>query len=232
MKKPFLPLFRKKVSFVKVAPTKSGVSVPIHVSKMTLDHVRWWHSKIQPIVDDDPSRADRYWNWILIAASSNLTGKFLARRPVGFAVGIESDGMFVPCAMIQLIGKFPYFIDSDKKSVFIWYLAVAPDDALLSLDELNLKSDQLPKRLGSISLDIAVTYSSNHKGKGRTSLHAAKEGGKELLSWYNSRGMIILPDEKKLHYGFRRIFIPSDGRYCYFDEEGALKEIKEFDPFR
>jgi hypothetical protein len=232
MRKSILPRFRRKVRFVKKAPTKNGNLVPIHISKMTLKHVLWWHSNIQPIVDDDPSRADRYWNWILIAASSSLTGKLLARRPIGLTVGIETDGKFIPCALMQLIGKFPYFIDRYKKSVFVWYLAVAPTRALLSLEDVKLGAEQLPKRLGSISLDIVVTYSMNHKRRGRTSLHAAKEGGEELLSWYTSRGMLIFPDEEKLHLGFRRIFIPSDGRYCYFDEEGALKEIKEFDPYR
>lgn len=232
MKKSFLPIFRKKIPYVKVAPTKSGDSISIHVSKMTLDHVMWWHSKIQPVIDDMPSRSDKYWNWILIAATSNLSGKFLARKPVGFTIGMEIGDLFVPCAMIQLIGKFPYFIDRLKKSVFVWYLAVAPDDALLSLEKVSLNRNQLPKRLGSISLDIATTYAMNHNRKGRTSLHAAKEGGAELLSWYSSQGMKILPDKEKLHFGFRRIFIPSDGRYCYFDEEGAIKEIKEFDPYR
>lgn len=232
MKNSFLPFFRKKIPFVKEAPTKSGVTVPIHVSKMKLEHVRWWHSKIQPTIDEDSSRADRYWNWILIAASSTLSGKVLAKKPVGLTVGIQVDGLFVPCVMMQLIGKFPYFLNQNKKSVFIWYLSVAPDDALLSLKELNLKPDTLPKNLGSITLDIAVTYSENHRRKGRTCLHASKEGGEELLSWYQSKGMKIFPETEKLHLGLRRLFVPSDGRYCYFDENGALKEIMEFDAYR
>lgn len=72
----------------------------------------------------------------------------------------------------------------------------------------------------------------NNYRKGRTTLHASDEGGEKLLSWYRSRGMKIFPENERLHFGFRRIFIPSDGRYCYFNEEGAIVEIKEFDPFR
>lgn len=93
--------------------------VPIHVSRMTLQHVRWWNSHIQPVIDKDPSRADRFWNWILIAATSIISGRFLARKPRGYTIGIESKGFFIPCALIQLIGKFPYFIDQEKKSVFV-----------------------------------------------------------------------------------------------------------------
>lgn len=115
MRNPSLPIFRKKVPFVKVAPAKNGELIPIHISKTSLDHVRWWHSKIQSIIDDDSTRADRYWNWILIAASSNISGRFLARKPIGFTIGIESDSQFIPCALMQLIGKFPYFIDRKKR---------------------------------------------------------------------------------------------------------------------
>jgi hypothetical protein len=232
MKKSYLHTFWKKIRFVKVAPTKSGEMVPIHVSRMTLQHVRWWHSHIQPIVDADPSRADRYWNWILIAASSFLTGRFLARKPKGYTVGFESNGFFIPCALMQLIGKFPYLVDKQKKSVFIWYLAVAPTKALTSLDDINLKEDEVPKRLGSISLDIAVAHSFNRRLKGRTSLHADEEGGEKLMEWYKNRGMTAFPKEEKLHFGFRRLLIPSDGRYCYYTENAAMDELKEFDPYR
>jgi len=222
----------KKIRFVKVAPTKSGEMVPIHISKMTLHHVRWWHSHIQPVVDADSSRADRYWNWILISASSFITGRILSRRPKGFTVGFESDGFFIPCALMQLIGRFPYFIDKKKKSVFIWYLAVAPVKALSSLEGINLKADKLPKRLGAISLDIAVAHSFNRWQRGRTSLHAAKEGRDKLMQWYKERGMTAYPQEEKLHFGFRRLLIPSDGRYCFFSESSAWEELKEFNPYR
>lgn len=230
--KSFLPNILRKVPFVKTAPTKSGEPIPLHISKMTIQHVKWWHSNVQPVIDERSDRADRHWNWILIAAASTVSGKFLARKPVGVTVGIEKGEHFIPVVLIQLIGKFPYFINHKKKSVFVWYLSVAPDDALLNLTEVSIDANRIPKRMGSIALDIAVTYSANHFRKGRTSLHASIEGGEKLLNWYASRGMNIYPENEKLHFGFRRLFLPSDGRYCYFTEQGASKELNEFNPLR
>lgn len=232
IRKYLLPYFLKKIRFVKQAPCKNGELVPIHISRMTLQHVRWWHSTIQPVIDNMPDRADRNWNWILIAASSTFFGRFLFRRPSGITIGINVDRHFVPIALMQIVGKFPYFIDRKKKSVFIWYLAVAPFQALSKINEVEIDVDRLPKRLGSIALDTAVVYSMNHLREGRTSLHAAEEGGDKLLQWYVSRGMEIYPEDKKLHVGLRRLIFPSDGRYCYFTEAGAIEEIKEFSSLR
>ncbi len=46
------------VSFVRRAPTHSGADAPIHVAKMTVPHVLWWHSHVQPIIDRDASRTE------------------------------------------------------------------------------------------------------------------------------------------------------------------------------
>lgn len=232
MRKLSLPFRRKRLIMVNKAPNKEGDLIPIVVSEMTIDHAKWWHSHIQPKIDDNPERADQYWNWILISASSNIAGKFLSKGPAGYSVGFDLDGNFIPCGLIQLIGKFPYLIDRKKKSVFVWFLAVAPFESLTSLKDVNISADKIPKRIGSVLLDIAVIHSFNIRNKGRTSLHASIEGGEKLLRWYSSRGMEIYPKDEKLHFGIRRIIKPSDGRYCYFTENGALKEIEDFDPYR
>lgn len=163
---------------------------------MTLQHVRWWNSHIQPVIDEDTTRADRYWNWILISATSNIAGRFFSRKPKGCTIGLEHNRYFIPCALIQLIGKFPYFIDQKKKSVFVWYLSVAPKKALTSLEDVKLNADELPKRLGAISLDIAVIHSLNWRLKDRTALHATIEGGDQLLEWYTKQGMSVYPKIK------------------------------------
>jgi hypothetical protein len=232
MKKLSLPFRKKKIKMVDKAPNKNGDLIPIVVSELTIEHAKWWHSQIQPIIDDNSDRADQYWNWILISASSNIAGKFFSKKPAGYTVGFELDGNFIPCGMIQLIGKFPYLINRKKKSVFVWFLTVAPFKALTSLKNVNISADKIPKRIGSILLDISVTHSFNIRNQGRTSLHAAIEGGEKLLNWYSSRGMDIYPEDENLHFGIRRLIKPSDGRYCYFTEKGALTEIKEFDPYR
>ena len=217
---------------VNKAPDKEGDLIPIVISEMTIQHAKWWQSQIQPVIDDNPDRADQYWKWIIISASSKLAGKVFSKRPAGYAVGFDLDGNFIPCGLIQLIGKFPYLVDRNKKSVFVWFLAVAPKESLTSLKDVNISSDKIPKRIGSILLDIAVTHSFNIRNKGRAALHASNEGGEKLLQWYSSRGMEIYPKGEKLHFGIRRLIKPSDGRYCYFTEDGAIKEIKEFAPYR
>ena len=55
----------KGVRFVSRAPTRSGEPVNLRVAHMTVPHVRWWHSHVQPIIDRDPDRVDRDWNWLL-----------------------------------------------------------------------------------------------------------------------------------------------------------------------
>lgn len=226
------PFKKKRVPMVDKAPNKKGVLVPIVVSKTTIDHAKWWHSHIQPIIDNESTRADQYWNWIIIHASSNIADRISPKKPDGYTVGIDIDGKFIPLGLIQLVGNFPYLINRKKKSVFVWFLTVAPYEAIAALKDVNIEENKIPKRIGSILLDIAVTHSFNISNKGRTSLHASDEGGKKLLDWYISRGMEIYPEDKKLHFGFRRLIVPSDGRYCYFTEDGAVKEIEELNSYR
>ncbi len=71
------------VRFVSRAPTESGDFVDIRVTRMSLPHVLWWHSHVQPLIDQDPERADRDWNWLLYVPFSTLAGGVLARQPAG-----------------------------------------------------------------------------------------------------------------------------------------------------
>ena len=199
---------------------------------MTLDHVKWWQSEIQPVIDDLPNRADKYWNLVLIAASSSFIGKFISRKPIGITIGIKVDEHFVPEVLMQLVSKFPYFDTPNKKSSFVWYLSVAPKEALLHLKDVKLDPKDLPKRIGSIALHTALVYSMNHAFKGRVILHADDDGGDQLLDWYVARGMETFPEEADLNMGLRGIIVPNDGRYCYYSDTAALDEIKEFDSLR
>ena len=124
---------RRGVSFVRRAPTKSGQDVPIHVAKMTFAHVRWWHSHVQPIIDRDPNRADYGWNWLLYVPFAEVTGRVLTRRPLGYTIGLSDPerDRFVPCALVQLLGRVPALDDHDREGVFVWFLSTAPDEAKL-----------------------------------------------------------------------------------------------------
>lgn len=225
---------QRGVPFVRRAPTKSGEDVPIHIAKMTAAHVLWWHSHVQPIIDRDPTRADKDWNWLLYASFAEVAGRVLVRKPVGYTVGVTDPELdrFVPCALVQLLGRVPALDDHDRESVFVWFLSTAPDEALTTIEDYPIPEDRIPRRLGSIALDVAVTDSLNRRRFGRTALYADERGGEPLLQWYRRRGMTVLPDEDELPPGPRRLLKPSDGRYCYYTVPAAIAASKELDPLR
>lgn len=202
---------QRGVPFVRRALTKSGQDVPIHVAKMTAPHVLWWHSHVQPIIDRDPTR-----------------------KPADYSIGITDSprDRFIPCALVQLLGRVPALDEHDRESVFVWFLSTAPDEALTSIEDHPIPQDRIPRRLGSIALDVAVIHSLNHRRFGRTALYADERGGDSLLQWYRRRGMTILPDEDELPPGPRRLLKPSDGRYCYYTVPAAIQASKELDSLR
>lgn len=222
------------VPFARRAPAKSGEDVPIRVAKMTAAHVLWWHSHVQPTIDCDPSRADHGWNWLLYVPVAEVAGRVLMRKPVGYTVGIsdrERD-RFIPCALVQLLGRVPALDDHKRESVFLWFLSTAPDEALTTIEDHPIPPDRIPRRLGTIALDVAVTRSLNERRLGRTALYADERGGDILLRWYSSRGMTVLPADAKLPPGPRRLLKPSDGRYFYYTVPAAIQASMELDPLR
>jgi hypothetical protein len=220
------------VRYIRRAPTRSGDEAKIRVALLTWQHVLWWHGNVQPIIDEDPDRVDQGWNWLLYAPFSTLTGTVLGRNPVGYCVGLVRGDRFVPCALAQLLGDYPALDDNDRRSTFTWFLTTAPRSAMLSNEAYGLTEDRVPKRLGTITLDVAVTHSINHGGGGRMSLHADPKGGERLLQWYRDRGMLVLARDRRLPAGPRRLIRPSDGRYCYFTVEGALQMSRGLDHLR
>ena len=130
----------------------------------------------------------------------------------------------VPCAMVQLVARYPALDDRREASVFLWYLADAPAKALEPLLPVSL----MPKMLGTVALDIAVTHSFNENLAGRTGLHAAPEGGDTLTEWYSSRGMANLPKSANRPSMFRA----NDGRYFYYTPSAATAASQVLDNFR
>ncbi len=222
------------MKFVSRAPTRGGDEVELRVSHLAPPHVLWWHTHVQPVIDNDPDRVDHGWNWLLFAPLTGLFGIMLSRRPVGYTVGIAArdTGHFIPCAMVLLLGRDRALDDHRKRSTFTWYLTTAPDAALLDIKNYRLDEKGLPKRLGTIALDVAVTHSLNHVARGRMSLHSDPRGGERLLGWYRKRGMTVLREDRKLPWGPRRLIAPSDGHYCYYTMADAVAASRELDALR
>ncbi len=223
------------VKFVRRAPSRSGRSVDLRVSHMRPEHAIWWQSHVQPVIDDMPGRADRGWNWLVHFPFTTLAGRVLRQRPAGFTVGIVSDdpdGPLVPCVMVQLLARFRLRAKSVNRSAYLWYLSAAPVAALTDVPEHPMTPETVPKRLGTIGLDVAVTHSFNRRRRGRVALYADEEGGSQLLDWYQSRGMAVLSPDQRLPRSIRRLVKPSDGRYCYYTDQGALEASRALDDLR
>jgi hypothetical protein len=220
-----------EVVHVSSAPTRSGISVGIRVTSMTLNHARWWHQYVQPWIDRSvDARADRGWRWPRIFATTQMIGNMLGQRPVGLVAGVVQRDEFMPVAMAMLVEAYPHLPDPSKQSVFLWYATRCPDQVM----QMGLKttSDAVPKRLMEITVDMAITHSFNKRYAGRVGLHAAKEGGEELCSKYATLGMIRLPAKHSLPIGVRWRRSGNDGRYFYHSEETALRASQKLDQLR
>jgi len=222
------------VRFVNRAPTKSGQYLTLHITPMTVPHVLWWHSHVQPIIDRDPSRADRDWNWLLYVSFATVASGLLARQPAAYTVAIVANekGVIIPCALVQLMGRFPALDNHSKTGAFVWFLSTAPDEALTSISEYPISDDRVPKRLGRIALDVAITHSLNERRNGRVALYADEKGGEALVDWYRRCGMEVLSPNIRLPRVPRRLFKPSDGRYCYFSPRKAIEASRALDSLR
>jgi hypothetical protein len=222
------------VPFVNRAYTESGDEVKLRVTPMMLSHVLWWHSHVQPVIDNDPDRVDKDWNWLLYFPFAAVVGTTLRRKPAGYVIGIvtEEEKHLIPCAMVILLGRFPALDNHKKKSAFTWYLTTAPSEALVNVKEYDLTEDMLPKQLGSIALDVVITHSVNHRCKGRMALYADKKGGPALLEWYEKKGLQVLPLNQRLPRSPRRLFKPNDGRYCFLTPRPAMIASRRLDHLR
>lgn len=222
------------IRFVRRAPTRAGGELNLRVTPMALPHVLWWHSHVQPEIDKVPDRVDNGWNWLLYVSFTTVFGTTLMRKPAGYTVGIvdAEENRLVPCALVQLFGRYPALDDSGGRSGFVWFLSTAPVAALINIPEYHLTEETVPKRLGAIALDVAVTYSFNHRNRGRVGLYADERGGEALLNWYRKQGMQVLPANQRLPRVPRRLFKPSDGRYCYFTPQAAAAASKRLDYLR
>ncbi len=219
-----------KIMHVTEAPTKSGVLMPVRVLNMTMAHALWWDERIQPVIDNDTgSRADRGWRWPHMLANIAVAANLLQQSPRGLVLGVERSGHLCPCAMILLVERYPYLLDHRLSSVFVWYVTRAPDSALVR--QIGVGPGRIPKRLMTLALDAAITHSFNLALRGRVGLHASPDGGEGVVGKYSSLGMLRLPMDRLLPFGYRRI-AGNDGRYFYHDEDSALLRSRLLDEFR
>jgi hypothetical protein len=136
---------------------------------------------------------------------------------------LSSAASDFPLGMVALLEN-ERSIGSEKQSaVYLWYLTGAPKAAVSHLGS--------PKLLTVAALDIAVTISLNGAAQGRLWLHAAPEGGVELMDWYRNLQLEqVAPGEglPQPSVNIRK----NDGRYFRFDINSALQFSQKLDRFR
>lgn len=227
-----------------------GGTVRARVIEMEGYDAAWWDEHVQRYIDDLPfERADQGWIWPRIFANVTLLADLILQQPLGYVVEAFDDAtaMFRPAVMLMLVGAYPYLLQHELGSVFVWYLSPAPRGYFIG--KLRWGNSKIPdsKELMRVGMDVAITDSYNRRLNGRLGLHAAPKGGDRLLNFYRSEddgGMTQLPATSPLPAGMRSVMdrvkliirgnlrARNDGRYFYHDERTAGSASRRMDHCR
>ncbi len=221
------------MNHVRRVPTKSDVGLPIRITELTVEWTRRWHRWVQPFVNAvDGPQADKGWRWPLKWAETVLIGGLFGQQPRGFVVGVmPDDHSFVPCIIMSVVEDYPHLVDDTRSSVFVWFVSRAPDPYLRTA--LRAEPDGVPKLLMQTAIDVAITHSFHLGHEGRIGLHAAPAGEASLARKYEQDcGMVRLPEDAPLPFGFCRVMAPNRGRSFYHSEETALAASRRLDSCR
>jgi hypothetical protein len=202
---------------------------PVQVVSLTYNDGNFWHQNIQPVIDNLPDRLDNGWNWAVMPFWLALVERLRGRELVGYAIMCPSgNGKGVPVGLALLSCGYPALDDPRHGSVYVWYVATAPAQALV---QHGIAAR--PPLLEAL-VDIAMVESEARGFDGRIGLHAANRGNspssRKLHQAYRSRcGLIPVPPTAQLP-GVRRG--RNDGRYFYASPAVASARMAALDCFR
>lgn len=138
----------------------------------------------------------------------------------------DDRGDAFPVGQLLVADGYPYFPDTGQPSVFLWYMAATPTDALIVH---GLPSDL---KLMRALVDTAIQFSFQRGYDGRLILHAALSGNtsedNELFQKYE-RGVGLIPYPGSNRIGPVR---KNDGRYFYSDNAKSLALTANLDYLR
>lgn len=214
--------------FISRLPIKHSTAfTDIVVRECGLPEAMTWHAAIQPFVD--PKRPDARWDWPSLYRTWHTREKLLGRNVSLFCVELPAtDGSSVPCALMLLSEGYPSLDGNTSDSVFLWYVATAPDVALHKLGV----SFGRPSHLLESLVDTAIQRSYELGYDGRVGLHAAPEGGDWLYTLYRDRvRMTALRSNAALTWG-RRLHRGNDGRYFWSDPKLSQSLCNSLDYLR
>jgi hypothetical protein len=93
----------------------------------------------------------------------------MGRQSMYVQLLVRGNGQMVPIAQMILSAGYPFLADKTLRSVYLWYLAAAP--------ESYLSNFRIPKvRVLPYLLDTAIQVSFQLGFEGRICLHAASSG--------------------------------------------------------
>jgi hypothetical protein len=206
---------------------EQGALTPLRFSIMMLEHAKFWQEYIQPAIIARPNRLDSHWHWPTLRFLMPLLQHLQRRRCRALVALLPSDtGFPVPSAMLLMIERYPSVgPDVSTRSVFVWYLAAAPTNALEALGVRDA-----PK-LGRACIDAAIVTSQFLGGNGCIWLHADPLGGVGLLCLYKGDYKLMPLSETAVLPTLERRIKGNDGRYFFTDALRAEELASEFHPF-
>jgi hypothetical protein len=188
-------------NFIRRLPTGKGEPIDIDIEEFGLDRAdeglrvcREWHEEVQPFIRYNSARADRHWNWPMIA--SLMFGGAADKRPKILLMRARYPTGSAPAAIMALLEDEDWVTGAEQSSVFVWHFATTPRMALPRLVEIPEGSSP-PRLLGRAALDMAVTIAVEEEAKGRLWLTTGGGAGTESLAQWCAleNGMCRLPAE-------------------------------------
>lgn len=202
--------------------------IDVEIVQGTIDDAGRWDDKIQPHIAKKSERVDAKWRWRQLYKTTSMFEAPLGRQVSLYCLNVPgSDGDSVPLAIMLLSEGYPSLDGSQPGSVFLWFLASAPNEALQHLGYTHPK----PEMIMSALVDIAIQRSYELGYDGRVGLHAAQEGGRHLYCAYRDQvRMAALRGRAKLT--LVRKLRGNDERYFWCDPKLSQSLTNSLDYLR
>lgn len=208
---------------------------------MTWQHVNFWHSVVQPLIDQNfqhwgahvppqNARADVGWDWAriyglaLLHNTMNFVPGTFSGPARAFAMVVFSDeGLEIPVGMLTVVPEFNCRLENvTRPRTFAWYLADAPMP--FYRDALGVGP---VVRVAAALLDTAIQSGVGTSSDGSVLLHADPNGGQKLADFYLHRcKMRQLPLDSRPISPLRRKHVD---QYFFLSASGAAQFSTQFD---
>ncbi len=203
-------------AFIRKIPIVTGDWLPCDVVEGTTADAQDWHALVQPYIRSAPTfQPDSHWNWPRMVRATQFAESMLGRDCVYFRLTTFANGERVPLGQILLSIGYDFLPDVRQQSIYLWYLAAAPEGFL--------RSYGLPRvKILRPMIDTAIQFSLMSGYDGRVCLHAMPcddpRYHAELFAKYQSVGLTPIPASQRIP----KLTKFNDGRFLYCDNTSWL----------